>query len=137
MINDFEKIQRLMLCFPRSYINHEGEFIAHEYANEYFILRNCETELDIKCKVLEWFSRSYKQRIYKTPTKNIEYQTFMRDGINKYLGTNFTKDDLCKIYTYLGNACNHEKTIKFIESGFDMGVLSERSENVKKDRGEM
>ncbi|MBQ8567303.1 MAG: hypothetical protein IJ445_06965 [Clostridia bacterium] len=122
-MNDFEKIKNLMRCFPRSYINQEGEFIAHEYANEYFILRNCETELDIKCKVLEWFSRSYKQRIYKTPIKNLNYQEFMRNGINNYLGTNFTKDDLCMIYSYLGNACNHEKTIQFVNSGYDMQIL--------------
>lgn len=123
MISDFAKIQKLMRCFPRSYINCEGEIIFHEYANEYFILRNCETELDIKCKVVEWLSRSYKQQPYRTPSKNIEYQTFMRNGINEYLGTNFTKDDLCRIYSYLGNACNHEKTIKFVNSGYDMRVL--------------
>lgn len=29
MINDFKKIQKLMRSFPRSYINVEGEFIAH------------------------------------------------------------------------------------------------------------
>ncbi len=27
------------------------------------------------------------------------------------------------IYTYLGNACNHAKTIRFIESGYDLEVL--------------
>lgn len=123
MISDFEQVRKLMRCFPRSFINGEGEFIAHEYANEYFILRNCETELDIKCKVLEWFSRSYKQRIYRTPAKNVEYQEFMRNGINKYLGTNFTKDDLRTIYSHLGNACNHEKTIEFVNSGYDMQFL--------------
>ena len=126
MINDFEKIQKLMLCFPRSYINHEGEFIAHEYANEYFILRNCETELDIKCKVIEWFSRSYKNIPYRTPKRLVAYREFMRNGINKYLGTNFTKDDLCTIYSYLGNRCNHEKTIEFVNSGYDMQILKRR-----------
>ena len=105
------------------FINAEGEFIAHEYCNEYFILRNCETVLDIKCKVLEWFSRSYKQQPYRTASKNVEYQAFMHDGINKYLGTNFTKDDLRTIYSHLGNACNHEKTIEFVNSGYDMQIL--------------
>lgn len=133
MINDFEKIQKLMLCFPKSYINHEGEFIAHEYANEYFILRNCETELDIKCKVIEWFSRSYKNRPYRTPERLVAYREFMRNGINKYLGTDFTKDDLRTIYTHLGNACNHEKTVKFIESGYDMQVIFERREKCETD----
>lgn len=123
MIKEFEQIQKLMRSFPCSYINSEGEFIAHKYANEYFILRNCETELDIKCKVIEWFSRSYKVTPYRTPAKNVEYQDFMRKGINKYLGTNFTKDDLHIIYSYLGNACNHAKTIEFVNSGYDMRIL--------------
>lgn len=123
MINDFSKIQKLMQSFPNSFINGEGEFIAHNYANEYFILRNCETELDIKCKVLEWFSRSYKIRPYRTPDRNARYQEFMRNGINNYLGTNFTKDDLCRIYTHLGNACNHQKTVEFVNAGYDMEIL--------------
>jgi hypothetical protein len=28
-----------------------------------------------------------------------------------------------KIYTYLGNDCNREKTIKFIKSNYDLNVL--------------
>ena len=124
MINEFEKIQKLMSCFPNSFINGEGEFIAHRYANEYFILRTCETELDIKCKVLEWFSRgAYKSEPYMSKKKNAEFHEFMINGINKYLGTNFSYDDMEIIYTYLGNCCNHAKTEKFIESGYDMSVL--------------
>lgn len=123
MVSEFEKIQKLMRSFPRSFINVDGEFVAHEYANEYFILRNCETELDIKCKVLEWFSRSYKEQPYRTPAINVEFRKFMRNGINKYLGTNFTEDDLHIIYSRLGNACNHEKTIEFVNSGYDMQIL--------------
>lgn len=123
MIGDFEKIKKLMRSFPRSFINAEGEIIVHEYANEYFILRNCETELDIKCKVLEWLSRSYKQQPYRTPAKNVEYQEFMRNGINEYLGTNFTKDDLQTIYSRLGNRVNHALTVEFVNSGYDMRFL--------------
>ena len=40
--------QRLMGAFPDSFINGNGEFIAHRESNEYFILRNCETEFDVK-----------------------------------------------------------------------------------------
>lgn len=123
MLKEFEQIRKLMVSFPHSYINSQGEFIAHEWANEYFILRTCETELDIKCKVIEWFSCSCKNEPYRTPKNNLEYQDFMRNGINKYLGTNFTKDDLCIIYSHLGNACNHEKTIEFVNSGYDMQLL--------------
>lgn len=125
MIN-WNIIQKLMACFPRSFINQYGEFIAHQKGNEYFILRNCETELEIKCKVLEWLSRgAYKAEPYKTEKANAAFHKFMLDGINQFLQTDFTHEDMCKIYIHIGNACNHEKTIRFIESGYDFSILME------------
>lgn len=117
---------KLMRCFERSFINGYLEFIAHEKANEYFSLEDCETELDVQCKVLEWLSRaSYKTEPYQIMEANKRFHRFMRSGVNKYLGTDFTEKDMEKIYTYLGNRCNHEKTIRFIESGYNMDVLKE------------
>ena len=121
---DWKMVQKLMNCFPRSFINQNGEFIAHLKANEYFRLDNCESELDVKCKVLEWFSQgAYKRQPYGTKKLNNEFNKFMRDGINEYLGTDFDENAMEIIYTYLGNCCNHKLTIKFIESGYDMSVL--------------
>ena len=129
MITDFVRL-RLENAFPDSFVNHNGEFIAHKRANEYFNLVDCETELDVKCKVLEWFSRgAYKTEPFHFVSENKRFHAFMLKGINKFLGTNFTEDDMELIYTYLGNRCNHEKTVKFVESGYDMNVLFERSEN--------
>ena len=48
---------------------------------------------------------------------------FILNGINQFLDTDFTEKDMEQIYTYLGNACNHEKTLRFIASGYDMSVL--------------
>ena len=124
MMVSWEIVQRLMNCFNNSFINQNGEFIAHRKANEYFILRTCKTELDVKCKVLEWFSRSaYKTLPYGMSKKDIEFHKFMLNGINKFLGTEFTESDIETIYTYLGNACHHSLTIEFIESGYDMSIL--------------
>lgn len=121
----WEVIQKLCSSFNRSFINGEGEFIAHVKGNQYFILRTCETELDAKCKVLEWFSRgAYKTEPYGSKKKNDEFHAFMLNGINQFLGTEFTEEDMEVIYTYLGNACNHEKTIGFIECGYDMNILT-------------
>lgn len=115
---------RLLNSFPRSYINMYGEFIAHEKANEYFILRNCADDLDIKCKVLEWFSRgACKTEPYKTHKKNKEFNDFMLNGINNFLGTNFSIEEMLQIYIKLGNACNHGNTIKFIQSGYNFKLL--------------
>ena len=121
---EWNLIKKLMDCFPRSVINQNGEFIAHIPSNQYFILHDCNTELDIKCKVLEWLSRgAYKTEPYRSKKINDEFHAFMLNGINKFLGTEFTEDDMETIYTYIGNACNHEKTIRFIESGYDFSAL--------------
>lgn len=121
---DWELITRLMKCFPNSFINHNGEFIAHKKSNTYFILMDCKTELDVKCKILEWLSRSaYKTEPYRRKDKNEEFHKFMLNGVNAFLGMNFTAEDMELIYTYLGNACNHKKTVQFVQSGYDMEIL--------------
>lgn len=123
---DWNIIKNLMDCFPGSIINGSGEFIAHIKANEYFILHNCETKIDVKCKVLEWLSRAaYKTEPYNTKKSNDTFHKFMLDGINRFLQTDFTPEDICEIYTCLGNAINHKKTIRFIESGYDLAILQE------------
>ena len=121
MVN-WEIQQKLMSSFPQSFLNSQGEVILHRYANQYFILQNCETELDVKCKVLEWCSRgAHKTAPYRSEFRNKEFHKFMLDGINKFLETNFTEEDMDIIYTYLGNAVNHQKTIEFIETAkYDM-----------------
>jgi len=121
--------KNLMYCFPYSFVNRSGEFIAHRAANEYFNLENCETELDVKCKVLEWFSRgAYKTEPFSSAVKNDKLHQFMLAGINQYLGTSFTVEDMEIIYTYLGNCVNHSLTIRFVESGYDLELLKRRGE---------
>lgn len=121
---DWKLITRLMKCFPNSFINHNGEFIAHAKNNTYFILRDCKTELDVKCKVLEWLSRAaYKTEPYRRRDKNDEFHKFMRSGIIDFLGVHFSESDIETIYTYLGNACNHEKTVALVMSGYDMEIF--------------
>lgn len=41
------------------------------------------------------------------------------DGINKFLETDFTEEQMEVIYTYLGNSIHHSRTIEFIENGYD------------------
>ena len=125
---EWDIIKKLMKAFPKSYIiaagGDEAEFIAHRESNTYFRLIDCYTEFDVQCKVLEWLSRAaHKTAPFNSNRKNKEFNKFILDGINKYLGTTFTVEDMDEIYGYLGNRCNHEKTIKFIESGYDMAVL--------------
>ena len=116
--------RKLGRAFPGSFINTNLEFIAHKEANEYFILDECNNEFDVKCKVLEWLSRgAFKTCPFNSNIKNEKFHNFMLNGINDFLGTNFTESDIEEIYTYLGNRCNHEKTVRFIESNYDMSIL--------------
>ena len=98
----------------------------HIKSNTYFILKNCNNLEDVKCKVLEWLSRpAYKTEPYNIKRRNDEFHSFILKGINDYLGTDFSEKDMEKIYTYLGNSCNHEKTLEFIKSGYDMSILKD------------
>lgn len=116
--------KKLAVAFPKSFINTALEFIAHKEANEWFRLEDCESEFDVKCKVLEWLSRgAYKTCPFNSNIKNERFHNFMLNGINDFLGTDFTENDIEEIYTYLGNRCNHEKTAKFINSGYDISIL--------------
>jgi len=118
---------RLMRAFPNSFINHNMEFIAHRYSNTYFLLSTCENELDVKCKVLEWFSRAaYKAQPYQTTKSNKKFHSFMLNGINEFLHTEFTEDDLALIYQKLGNSVRHDLTVAFVESGYDMAILQKQ-----------
>lgn len=123
-MDKFEMALKLMQSFPGSFINRNGEFIAHKNSNTYLVFSNCETLKDLQCKVLEWFSRAaHKTEPYYTKKSNDKFHHFMLDGVNDFMGTAFTFDDMDLIYTYLGNACNHALTVKFVESGYDLGIL--------------
>lgn len=114
----------LMESFPGSFINARGEFIAHLKANEYFNVYNCKSHDEVKCKVLECLSRgACKTAPFKTERQNREFNRFMRDGINSFLGTDFSLEEMLEIYSNLGNRINRDLTLRFIRSGYDMALL--------------
>ncbi|MDY0210218.1 MAG: hypothetical protein RBQ91_02260 [Acholeplasma sp.] len=74
-------------------------------------------EDNLNCKVLEWLSRpAFKEG-------NEKVHEWYLNGINKYLGTNFTNQDIEEIYCHLGNQINRPLTLKFIESNYNIEVL--------------
>lgn len=118
-------IKKLGEAFPGAYINMHEEFIVDIDKNIYFILSDCETEDDIKAKVLEWLSSwASKAEPYRKEGLNQKLHADLQFKINRYLGTHFTADEFLKIYIALGNRINHELTMKFIKSNFDLKVLS-------------
>ena len=119
-----ETALKLMKCFPGSFINQHGEFIAHREANEYFNLSKCVDELEVKCKVLEWFSRAaYKRQPFRTTKKNNEFNKFMLKGINEFLDTDFGETEIQRIYQELGNQVDRTLTVKFINNNYDINIL--------------
>jgi|GEM_PF-6528583 len=85
--------------------------------------RYTDNEQEFKCKLLEWLSRP------ATKEGDINTQRWYLEGINKYLGTNFTNKDIDDIYCHLGNEVSRSLTFKFIESGYDMEVLEDLCSN--------
>lgn len=125
-----EAKQALLNAFPNSFINGNNEFIAERRSNQYFLLNDCKSPIDIDCKVLEWLSRpASKGQPYSQEWRNRKFREFIRSGINSFLETDFSEHDMEVIYQYLGNAINHNKTIRFIESEYDFTVLLEGGKN--------
>lgn len=126
-MNDMQECREALLkSFPGSFINENDEFIAHPRTNQYIILRDCAMPIDIECKVLEWFSRpAHKTAPYSQEWRNRKFHEFMRNGVNAFLDTRFSEMEMGTIYCALGNAIDHERTICFIESGYDFSKLVE------------
>lgn len=116
----------LFAAFPDAIMNRNLEFVAdpHRRVNSYFRLDNCETRIDAIAKLLEWLSReAYKSEHFRVKWRNDQVHEYHLNGINCFCGTDFTPEDMKLIYTYLGNACNHQKTLAFIRSGYDLDLL--------------
>lgn len=119
-----EEVFNVMYCFRGSYINRHREVILSDKGNVFFNARTCETKEDIICKLLEWCSRPLaKGEPYRTKKRNDEWRKPLIESYNAYLGTSFTQEDLWWIYDKLGNAINHDLTLKFIESGYDLSLV--------------
>ncbi|MBU8573700.1 hypothetical protein [Bacillus pumilus] len=101
---------------PKVFINHNNELILVPTKNIYFRLEGVKTDLDLKCKVLAWLSRPSCKGVGHYWQKRV-LQIF-----NEFLGTNFSKQEMDKVYTHLGNDVNRELSISFIESGYDLTV---------------
>ena len=124
IINEFsEKFQPVFIA---NAIEDKYELILVQKTNLYLVVRHDMNELDLKCAILEWLSRdASKGGSYSYEKLNEKYQNKVLSCINNILGTSFSHEDIDKIYTYLGNKCNHEKTIKFILQNYDLNVLND------------
>lgn len=119
-----DEIFEVMKHFNGSYINPCGELILNYRGDFYFTAIDCKTKEDVICKLLEWCSRPIAKGMpYSTNKRNNEWRNSLLCGYNNYLGTNFTQNDMYWIYDKLGNAINHELTLKFIHSDYDLSLV--------------
>ena len=119
-----DEIFNLMKCFPNSYINHCGELILSDKGNVYFTAITCKSKEDVICKLLEWCSRPIaKGEPCAYRARNIKWRESLLYCYNKYLNTQFSLEDMYWIYDKLGNAVNHELTLEFIHSNFDLSLV--------------
>lgn len=110
-------INHALHLFPKSFINNANEIILIPKYNHFFQLENVNSVLVFKCKLLEWLSRPISKSLPKKLAKSYLY------SFNELLNSNFSMEDMEKIYTHLGNCCNRPLTIKFIESNYSMDLL--------------
>ena len=121
---------KLLECFPGSFIRDSDdvgyEFIAHPRTNQSFILENCHYVEDIEAKVLELLSRAaFKTAPYSQEWRNRRFHEFILAGVNAFLDTDFSEEDMELIYTYMGNEIRHGLTMAFIDHDMSMKWLRE------------
>ena len=130
-----DEVFNVMRCFPNSYLNPLGELILSAKGNVYFNANGCVTKQDIVCKLLEWCSRPIaKGEPYRSEKRNIEWRESLLVGYNEYLQTSFTQNDMYWIYDKLGNGVNHDLTLAFIDSGFDLSLVRPNKKGATYDK---
>ena len=113
-------IYKLLSLNLKSFINNNNELILIPKTNLYFRLDNVETELDFKCKLLEWCSRDCVKGV------SDYWQRRTRKMVNYLLNTNFTYNNFNMIYCRLGNCVKHKLTIEFINSNYDFQFSTDK-----------
>lgn len=84
------------------------------------------TREEILCKICEWVSRSpAKGERFRDKCRNAAWREQFARGLNGYIGKPISLRQWYTIYDRIGNGVNHELTVKFVRSGFDMAVLEE------------
>lgn len=118
MNSQSKELEKVYLAFPQAFINKHNEIIIYPRRNTYFRLDDVDDETILSCKILEWLSREASKSISPASKK------YHFEGICKYFDRRFTQEEMDEIYDNLGNSIRRTLTIKFIESGLDMSILT-------------
>lgn len=127
-----DEIFTVMKCFPNSFINSNAEVILSGKGNVYFDSKVCYDKKDVACMLLEWCSRPIAKGVPYTSTKrNKEWQEGLLNGLNCYLGTQFSLEDMYYIYQELGNGVNANLTKEFVESNYDLSLIYNKQQETE------
>lgn len=127
-----DEIFNVMKCFPNSYINYNAEVILSDKGNMYFDSKVCYDKKDVVCMLLEWCSRPIaKGIVYSSDKRNREWQEGLLNGLNCYLGTQFSLEDMYYIYQELGNGVNANLTKEFVESNYDLSLIYNKQQETE------
>lgn len=119
-----DEIQKLMKYFSGSFINPAMEVVLDRKFHTSFSVKENMSREDVLCKIFEWCSRDCAKA---SPYSNEKMNNYARDSLclrfSKYIGKAFDQSDFYWIYDRLGNAINHERTLKFIANGMSVEKL--------------
>lgn len=136
-----KEVSKLFEIFQEAFLNRLAEVVIchpiypadiggrgrNVYCNYFFRTEDCETKMDVQRKVISFLSKPAfggdRPSWEKTDVLISEY---VRNGINKYLGTHFDQEEWELIYCKLGNNVNRALCEKFILSHFDLEILKEK-----------
>lgn len=119
-----DEVFELMKCFPDSRIVPCGEMVLDNKNMICLTVKGIETKDEIIYKLLEWGSRTVAKGCpYSSEKSNRQWRRSLLLGFNNYLKTNFTENDIWWVYDKLGNAINHDRTVGFVKSNYDMDWL--------------
>lgn len=116
VVNHKEILLDLLPFFPTAKL-YKDEIIIEPKNNLYFLLSDVKDPCILKCKIIEWLSRSACKGLSNY------WQSYIRRGLNSYFKKNFSKEDWDLIYTKLGNCSNRKLSINFVLCDLDLKIL--------------
>ena len=126
---EFEVVtKKLNECFSNAIYNYEkNKFVIRKNGYQNIVEISLKQEDDInfiKIRMLEWFSYPalyYNEYIQEWRNKKV--RNMLLNGINKFLGTNFNKEQMEKIYINYGGAKNRTMCMQFILQNYNFDLM--------------
>lgn len=117
----------LQNAFPKALLNLRLELIAYPARNTTVPLYGADTLDELNARIIEWCSRE-ACKSYSSAS-----QKYHLNGINQFCHTDFTRDGMDYIYTYLGNGIKHDLCLRFVgEMDFNLNKLKHEIEKMEK-----